>query len=167
MTKVGLVDNTVLPLPVDVVTPVPPFATAIVVPVQVPVVMAPVLAVTTKPLKLVTPVKAPKVNVIAGVVVAVATDPDTPWFVTTDTDVTVPEPELQLPHAGKPPETVKHWLELPIPSFDKVVEAEAYNTSPAVYDVMPTPPLLTGRVPVTSLAAKFTADEDKTPTLLT
>jgi hypothetical protein len=35
---------------------------------------------------------APSVNVIAGVVVAVATDPDTPLAVATDTDVTVPVP---------------------------------------------------------------------------
>lgn len=33
---------------------------------------------------------APKVNVIAGVVVAVATEPETPLAVTTETDVTVP-----------------------------------------------------------------------------
>ena len=35
---------------------------------------------------------APKVKVIAGVDVAVATEPDTPLAVTTDTDVTVPAP---------------------------------------------------------------------------
>jgi hypothetical protein len=36
VTKVGLVFKTKLPLPVEVVVPVPPFATAIVVPLQVP-----------------------------------------------------------------------------------------------------------------------------------
>lgn len=35
---------------------------------------------------------APRVNVIAGVVVGFATDPDTPFAVTTETDVTVPAP---------------------------------------------------------------------------
>ncbi len=35
-------------------------------------------------------VMAPRVSVIAGVVVAVATEPDTPLAVTTDTLVTVP-----------------------------------------------------------------------------
>jgi hypothetical protein len=35
---------------------------------------------------------APRDKLIAGVVVAVATEPDTPFAVTTDTDVTVPEP---------------------------------------------------------------------------
>ena len=37
---------------------------------------------------------APKVRVIAGVEVSVATEPDTPFAVTTDTDVTVPLPLL-------------------------------------------------------------------------
>ena len=35
---------------------------------------------------------APNVSVIAGVVVAVATEPDTPFAVTTETEVTVPVP---------------------------------------------------------------------------
>jgi hypothetical protein len=37
---------------------------------------------------------APRVNVMAGVVVAVATEPDIPLAVTTETLVTVPEPPL-------------------------------------------------------------------------
>jgi hypothetical protein len=43
VTNVGLVDNTKLPDPVDVVTPVPPLATAIVVALQIPEVMVPTL----------------------------------------------------------------------------------------------------------------------------
>jgi hypothetical protein len=35
---------------------------------------------------------SPRVKVIAGVVVSVATEPDTPFAVTTETEVTVPEP---------------------------------------------------------------------------
>jgi hypothetical protein len=41
VTNVGLVFKTKLPLPVDVVTPVPPCATSIVVALQIPVVMVP------------------------------------------------------------------------------------------------------------------------------
>ena len=41
VTKVGLVDNTTFPDPVDVVTPVPPYATANVDPFQVPDVIVP------------------------------------------------------------------------------------------------------------------------------
>ena len=41
MTRVGEVDNTVATVPVEVVTPVPPLATAIVVPVHTPVVIVP------------------------------------------------------------------------------------------------------------------------------
>ena len=41
VTKVGEVDNTLLPDPVDVVTPVPPFSTAIVVPFHTPVAIVP------------------------------------------------------------------------------------------------------------------------------
>lgn len=40
---------------------------------------------------------APRVSVIAGVVVDVATDPDIPFAVTIETDVTVPLPHP--PHA--------------------------------------------------------------------
>lgn len=43
-------------------------------------------------------VMAPKVRVIAGVVVAVATVPDTPLAVVTDTVVTVPEPPPMMAH---------------------------------------------------------------------
>jgi hypothetical protein len=43
LTSVGLFDRTTLPVPVDVVTPVPPLTTAIVVPLQVPAVMVPTL----------------------------------------------------------------------------------------------------------------------------
>ena len=39
--KVGLADNTVFPVPVEVVTPVPPWSTATVVPCQVPVPIVP------------------------------------------------------------------------------------------------------------------------------
>jgi hypothetical protein len=41
VTKVGLFESTKLPLPVEVVVPVPPLATAIVVPLQTPDVMVP------------------------------------------------------------------------------------------------------------------------------
>jgi len=41
LTSVGVFDRTTLPLPVDEVTPVPPLATAIVVPLQVPLVIVP------------------------------------------------------------------------------------------------------------------------------
>jgi hypothetical protein len=41
VTKVGLVFKTKLPLPVEVVVPVPPFATAMVVPLQTPDVIVP------------------------------------------------------------------------------------------------------------------------------
>ena len=41
VTKVGEVDNTLLPDPVDVVTPVPPLSTAIVVPFHTPVAIVP------------------------------------------------------------------------------------------------------------------------------
>jgi hypothetical protein len=41
VTKVGLLERTKLPVPVDVVVPVPPFATAIVVPLQTPEVIVP------------------------------------------------------------------------------------------------------------------------------
>lgn len=88
----GVPRNVATPVPNEVI-PVPPLAIAIVVPFQVPVVITPVLAVITKPLILVTPVRTPSASVMAGVVVAVATVPDTPWAVTTDTLVTVPEPE--------------------------------------------------------------------------
>ena len=37
---------------------------------------------------------SPRVKVIAGVVVEVATEPETPFAVTTETDVTVPDPGL-------------------------------------------------------------------------
>lgn len=63
---------------VCVVCPVQPFAIEIVVPFQVPVVMTPVFAVIIKPFTLVTPVRTPRLSVIAGVVVAVATTPLTP-----------------------------------------------------------------------------------------
>lgn len=42
-TKVGVLDKTTLPVPVLVATPVPPLATAIVVPFQIPVVIVPML----------------------------------------------------------------------------------------------------------------------------
>ena len=61
VTKVGLVDKTTFPDPVDVVTPVPPLATAIVVALQVPVVMVPTL-VKLEPVTVdfkVVPVKVP------------------------------------------------------------------------------------------------------------
>jgi len=54
------------------------------------IVSVPVLVVIVRPLTVVG-VIAPSVKVIAGVVVAVATLPDTPFAVTTETDVTVPE----------------------------------------------------------------------------
>lgn len=53
-------------------------------------VKVPVVVLTVKPFTLVG-VIAPSVKVMAGVVVAVATEPDTPLAVVTDTDVTVPE----------------------------------------------------------------------------
>jgi len=43
VTKVGDVESTLLPDPVDVVTPVPPYATATVVPCQTPVAIVPTL----------------------------------------------------------------------------------------------------------------------------
>jgi hypothetical protein len=48
-------------------------------------------------------VMAPRVSEIAGVVVAVATVPDTPFAVLTDTDVTVPEPPPPPPPAESGP----------------------------------------------------------------
>lgn len=65
--------------PVNLVNPfpVPPYADVMIVPFHVPVVITPVFAVTTKPLKLVTHVSAHKVTVIFGVVVEVAIDADT------------------------------------------------------------------------------------------
>lgn len=56
------------------------------------IVNVPVEEVIVSPLTLVG-VIAPRVSVIAGVVVAVATEPETPLAVVTDTDVTVPPPE--------------------------------------------------------------------------
>lgn len=53
-------------------------------------VKVPVLDVIVSPLTVVG-VMAPNVNEIAGVVVAVATDQETPFAVVTDTDVTVPD----------------------------------------------------------------------------
>ena len=47
----GLFDNTTLPDPVEVVTPVPPFATAIVVPLQVPLVIVPTVVNDDDPAK--------------------------------------------------------------------------------------------------------------------
>jgi hypothetical protein len=64
---------------------------------ELPLMVAPVIALG---------VIAPRVKVIAGVVVAVATDPEIPLAVTTDTEVTVPEPP-----PPPPPET-----KLPLPS---------------------------------------------------
>ena len=50
---------------------------------------------------------SPSVKLMAGVVVAVATVPDTPLAVVTDTLVTVPEPDAAAAHAAVPPLTVK------------------------------------------------------------
>ncbi len=44
--KVGLLDKTKLPVPVELVTPVPPFATPIVVPLQVPLVIVPTVVIS-------------------------------------------------------------------------------------------------------------------------
>ena len=69
--------------------PVPPLVLGIAVAAHEPVVIAPVLAVTIRPLKLVTPVKAPRFIVRAGVAPPLE-EPDTPWLVEIETAVTVP-----------------------------------------------------------------------------
>ena len=56
---------------------------------------------------------APKVKVIAGVVVDVATEPETPLAVVTDTDVTVPEPDT-VAQLAVLPSVVKYLPELPV-----------------------------------------------------
>ncbi len=59
---------------------------------------------------------APSVNVMAGVVVAFATLPDTPLAVVTDTVVTVPEPPPEAQAAGShtvPSKTRQLPLEAP------------------------------------------------------
>ena len=66
-----------------------------------PSVSVPVPAVIVLPFTVVG-VMAPRVSEIAGVVVAVATDPDTPLAVVTDTEVTVPLPPL-VGKVAKPP----------------------------------------------------------------
>jgi len=62
---------------------------------------------------------APRVKVIAGVVVAVATLPDTPFAVVTDTDVTVPEPppvaERVVPSNDNPLPIVTALIAVPLP----------------------------------------------------
>ena len=71
VVNVGDEDKTTLPLPVEEVTPVPPFATAIVVPLHVPLVIVPTL-VKLEPVTVefkVVPVKVPAsaVTVISAV----------------------------------------------------------------------------------------------------
>ena len=51
VVKVGEVDKTTDPLPVDVVTPVPPLFTAMVVPLQTPVVIVPTVTIELLPAK--------------------------------------------------------------------------------------------------------------------
>jgi hypothetical protein len=51
VVRVGEVDKTTEPLPVDVVTPVPPLFTAIVVPLQTPVVIVPTVTIELLPAK--------------------------------------------------------------------------------------------------------------------
>jgi hypothetical protein len=61
VVKVGLFDRTTLPVPVEVVVPVPPLRTAIVVPFHTPVVIVPTLVkeLDTTLLARVVPVKVP------------------------------------------------------------------------------------------------------------
>jgi hypothetical protein len=56
---------------------------------------------------------APSVKVMAGVVVAVATEPETPFAVVTETEDTVPV--VGVAHEGSPVVTVNTCPELPIP----------------------------------------------------
>lgn len=58
--------------------------------VEPPAIVNPVTAAARVNPFTVVGVIAPRVNVIAGVVVEVATEPDTPFAVVTETDVTVP-----------------------------------------------------------------------------
>jgi hypothetical protein len=90
---------------------------------------------------------APRVRVIAGVVVLVATEPETPFAVVTLTEVTVPVPAaVQVPSA-------RRKFAVPPPLAGTTPCADAVNTSREVVspvkDVWPVPPFPTGRVPVT------------------
>jgi hypothetical protein len=69
VVKLGLLDKTTLPVPVEVVTPVPPLTTAMVVPLQVPEDMVPTLVKldeTTVGFKVV-PVNVPALAIILAV----------------------------------------------------------------------------------------------------
>ena len=115
--KVPLVGKVTFVAPVEVkviefapeVANVEPFAS----------VNVPVVVLIVAPFTLVG-VIAPKVNVIAGVVVAVATEPLTPFAVTTETEVTVPPPEaLKTPPLKLKPEPIVNSSTLPVPAVER------------------------------------------------
>ena len=70
-------------------------------------------------------------------------------FVKTKLDaVTLPDNVKDVDHCGALPDEVKTVSAAPIPNFDNVVDADAYNKSPVVKDEFPVPPRPTANVPV-------------------
>lgn len=90
VTRVGEVANTTLPDPVGPARVILSLTVRVLPSAMVNV--DPEAGVVRVTLLTVVGVMAPKVRVIAGVVVGLATDPDTPLAVTTDKVVTVPVP---------------------------------------------------------------------------
>jgi hypothetical protein len=78
----------------------------------------PAAADNAVPLPLISPVMV-VVNVIAGVVDAVATVPANPLADTTEAVVTVPDAGVVQAYPVAVPLTAKTWLAVPIPSWPK------------------------------------------------
>jgi hypothetical protein len=90
VTNVGVFDKTTLPVPVEVVTPVPPLATAIVVPLHTPDVIVPTL-VKLDPVTVdfnVVPLNVPASAIILAVLAAVSL----PFASTVNVGIAVEEP---------------------------------------------------------------------------
>jgi len=111
--NVGAADSTVLPVPVLVVTPVPPLRTGSAVPDKV----------------------------IANVPLVVTGEPEIDKNAGTDaaTLVTVPV-VVSVAQLGNPAATTSRCPVVPIGSLATVFAALAYIMSPAVYEVRPVPP---------------------------